>query len=171
MCYSLWCSWPNIMYYAHIINLSSGHIIQEIAKDKTNIVSLFQAVVQAIQSSGKCQDAFQDLIRDGNVKGWFQAGQPPKPIKVKQLELLWHIHTWWDSFYHMLNRLCEMHPVLSVVFINLLLLITWTGCWQFSLLSSTQRSDKFRPMNCANCLNRSHIKFNKSCHLRKFQFC
>jgi hypothetical protein len=115
-----------IMCYAHIINLSSAHIIQEITKvDKeASVVSRSRAVVQAIRSSGKRRDAFQDMIKDGNAKGWFRAGQPPQPIVVKQLELLRHIQTRWDSLYHMLNRLREMRPVLSIISVNSLLLIT-----------------------------------------------
>jgi hypothetical protein len=57
------------------------------------------------------RDAFDDVITNGNSKGWFKAGQPLKVVQLKRLQLLRDVRTRWDSEYYMLNRLCELCPV------------------------------------------------------------
>jgi len=61
--------------------------------------------------SDKRREAFDEVVRDGNRKGWFKAGQPPKAVLLKELQLLRDVRTQWDSVYLMLNRLREMRPV------------------------------------------------------------
>ena len=38
--------------------------------------------------SDKRREAFDEVVRDGNRKGWFKAGQPPKAVLLKELQLL-----------------------------------------------------------------------------------
>jgi hypothetical protein len=113
----------HIMCYAHVVNLSSGRVIRNItgsdeddSSDESNAtvsnpVTLARAVVRAIRLSGQRRVAFEELITDGNAKGWFKAGQPPRIVKLQPLQLLRDVPTRWDSVYHMLNRLRMMRPV------------------------------------------------------------
>jgi hypothetical protein len=39
------------------------------------------------------QDVFDEMIKNGNDRGWFKAGQPPKVVKIKPLQLLRDVHT------------------------------------------------------------------------------
>jgi hypothetical protein len=74
------------------------------------------------------QDVFDEMIKNGNDRGWFKAGQPPKVVKIKPLQLLRDVHTRWDSIYLMLNRLHEMHPIwLYFVEFDVHLTINLTG--------------------------------------------
>ena len=130
----------SIMCFEHVVNLCSGRVIDGLTKalaDSTaddwvappppslrgsqsyaeaverDPVALGRAVVRAIRASGARRDAFDDVIKTGNEKGWFREGTPPnqRSIKVKQLQLLRDVSTRWDSVYYMLNRLREMRPV------------------------------------------------------------
>ena len=76
-------------------------------------IALSRAVVRVIRASGTRRDAFDDVIVNGNAKGWFRQGRPPndRVIAVKQLQLLRDVRTRWDSLYYMLNRLRELRPV------------------------------------------------------------
>jgi hypothetical protein len=58
--------------------------------------------VRVLRSSSSRRDAFDQHIRDGNEKGWFDVGQ---------LQLLRDVKTRWDSVYYMLRRLRELQPV------------------------------------------------------------
>ena len=104
-----------IMSYAHIINLSSGHVIHAAGEgddaSESNPIEHAHKVVQAIRLSGKRREAFDEIIRLGNSKGWFKVGNPPKTVMLKELQLLRDVRTHWDSVFLMLNRLCEMRPV------------------------------------------------------------
>ena len=110
-----------IMCFAHIIDLCSGQAIcassgvdegvlpgSETASDP---ISVARTAVRAIQGSGKRQRDFATVIADGNKGGWFKVGQLLETVKLKPLQLLRDIPTWWDSVFHMLHRLCEMRPV------------------------------------------------------------
>jgi len=110
-----------IMCFAHIIDLCSGWAIcatsgvdkgvppsNETASDP---ISVARAAVQAIRGSGKRRRDFEQVIADGNKGGWFKAGWPPEMVHLKLLQLLQDIPTQWDSVFHMLHRLREMHPV------------------------------------------------------------
>lgn len=114
-----------IMCYAHIINLSSGRVIRAASREKdasdsdssesesepANPIDHARGVVQAIRKSGKRREAFDEMVRLGNSKGWFKSGNPPRTVLLKELQLLRDASTRWDSVFLMLNRLREMRPV------------------------------------------------------------
>lgn len=117
-----------IMCFGHIVDLSSGRVIKEVDPKAANKdddhddavhsntvpsspILLARSVVGAIQASGMRRDAFDDIITNGNDKGWFQQGQPPERVKLPHLQLLRDVQTRWDSVYHMLKRLHVMRPV------------------------------------------------------------
>ena len=129
-----------VMCYEHIVNLSSGRVVEEatsiaavdldedwsgppppnlpdqqsyddaVARDP---IALGRNVVRIIRASGTRRDAFNEVIENGNARGWFVVGQPPNQntITVKPKQLLRDVRTRWDSVYYMLNRLREMRPV------------------------------------------------------------
>lgn len=124
------------MCYGHVVDLSTGHVIQALIHSDAhseewtmppleNIataptyndaracdpITHAHAVVRAIRGSGMRHDAFEDIILNGNTKGWFIQGQPPKAVQLKKLQLLCGVCTRWDSEYYMLNRLRELHLV------------------------------------------------------------
>ena len=129
-----------VMCYEHIVNLSSGRVVEEatsiaavdldedwsgppppnlpdqqsyddaVARDP---IALGRNVVRIIRASGTRRDTFNEVIENGNARGWFVVGQPPNQntITVKPKQLLRDVRTRWDSVYYMLNRLREMRPV------------------------------------------------------------
>jgi hypothetical protein len=129
-----------VMCYEHVVNLSSGRVAEEatsttavdldedwsglplpnspdqqsyddaVARDP---IALGRNVVRIIRASGTRRDAFNEVIENGNARGWFVVGQPPNQntITVKPKQLLRDVRTRWDSIYYMLNRLREMRPV------------------------------------------------------------
>ena len=123
-----------IMCYSHVIDLSCGHIVDGLSRLNTrsdtsdwdadelpllieptytdaiarDTISHARTVVRVIRGSGMRRDAFDDVITNGNSKGWFKAGQPLKVIQLKILQLLQAVQTRWDSDYYMLNRLHEL---------------------------------------------------------------
>jgi len=125
------------MCYSHVIDLSCGRIVDGLSQvnthsdtsywDADELPSLIEptytnaiardtishacTVVRVIQGSGMRRDAFDDVITNGNSKGWFKAGQPLEVVQLKRLQLLRDVQTRWDSEYYMLNRLCELRPV------------------------------------------------------------
>ena len=123
-----------IMCYSHVVDLSSGRVIDNVSKVNTgdaydwnahqplrkvtytdaiarDTIAHARAVVRVIRGSGMRRDAFDDVIKNGNSKGWFKGGQPPMTIQVPRLQLLRDVRTRWDSEFYMLNRLHELHPV------------------------------------------------------------
>jgi hypothetical protein len=64
-----------------------------------------------LRNLGQWRDLFDDIVRDGNDKGWFRAGTPPKPVKLPSVQLLRDVVTRWDSIYYMVRRLRDMRPV------------------------------------------------------------
>ncbi len=112
-----------IMCYAHTVDLSSGWVIRTIcgggsssnessdesSDESLDPILLARAAVQAIRGSGTRRRAFEDIIESGNAKGWFMEG--PETPEVEHRQLLRDVQTRWDSVYHMLNRLHEMHLV------------------------------------------------------------
>lgn len=109
-----------IMCFAHIIDLSSGRVISNITEDDadasapgSNAIKLPRAVVQAIRASGSRREAFNDVVKNGNAKGWFKSGDPRQAVILNELQLLRDVRTRWDSVYRMLDRLREMRPVPS----------------------------------------------------------
>jgi hypothetical protein len=135
-----------VMCYGHVVDLSSGCIIRGVTTNSADSVdnwngpplcnpatqtyeqalsrdpiALARTVVQVIRGSGKHRDAFDDIIVNGNAKDWFKEGQPPKVVKLKQLQLLRDVSTQWDSMYYMLNRLWELRPVCHLGLVEIFL--------------------------------------------------
>ena len=116
-----------IMCFAHVIDLSSGQVTHNadntIGGDKNDFsqsdsettfsgpIARGHNIVRLIWGSGMRWDVFDKVIKNGNDRGWFKGGWPLAVIKIKLLQLLWDVHTRWDSIYLMLNRLRKMHPV------------------------------------------------------------
>jgi hypothetical protein len=130
----------HIMCYGHVVNLSSGRVIERAtsvaASDAADLdedwsglpppvspkeqsyedavardpIALGRNVVRVIRASGIRRDAFDEVINDGNRRGWFKA-RDGQPVKVQPLQLLRDVRTRWDSVFYMLNRLREMRPV------------------------------------------------------------
>ena len=95
-------------------------------------VALGRNTVRALRSSGQRRDSFDDIVRDGNEKGWFQVGTPPVPVQLPSRQLLRDVVTRWDSVYYMITRLCEMHPVSQSIFFFDPIYIIQTGRGPFS---------------------------------------
>jgi hypothetical protein len=144
-----------IMCFAHVVDLSSGRIIRALAdrvKGKKNIINDMDGdsdsdspptplsdpiaharkVVRAIRGSGMRRDAFDEVILNGNSKGWFKNGEG-KAVKIRSLQLLRDVLTRWDSVYHMINRLRELRPVRHLILHhgNTDLLWLLSGCRPF----------------------------------------
>jgi hypothetical protein len=122
-----------IMCYAHVVDLSCGRVIDKLSKGSSysqewdelpsldemtypdaiarDTISHARTVVRVIRASGMRRDAFDEVIVNGNSKGWFKEGQPPKIVQLKKLQLLRDVRTRWDSEYYMLRRLRELRPV------------------------------------------------------------
>ena len=128
-----------IMCFPHVVNICCQHVISdftniqlaETAKDfvvalpaalpqrqsyedavKRDPVALGRNVVRVMRASGQWRDALKDVIKDGNLKGWFQAERNPSEIiQLQSVELLRDVKTRWDSIYFMIKRLREMRPV------------------------------------------------------------
>jgi hypothetical protein len=113
------------MCFGHVVSLCSGRVILAVTNGvndvdddssscdesapASNPIARARTVVRVIRGSGLRRDAFNEVIVNGNARGWFKEGQ--KTIQLKQLQLLRDVHTRWDSIYHMLNRLREMRQV------------------------------------------------------------
>jgi hypothetical protein len=124
-----------VMCFAHVVDLSSGQVTRNAdntiggdmddssqSDDETansGPIGRARNVVRLIRGSGMRREAFEEVIRNGNDRGWFKEGQPPKAVKIKSLQLLRDVRTRWDSVYLMLNRLREMRPV-SFTMLNLM---------------------------------------------------
>jgi hypothetical protein len=92
------------MCFAHVIDLCSGQVTRNASNmvdgdgDESSQsdnetagsgpIACGRNTVQVIRGSETCQDAFEDVIKNGNDKGWFKAGQPRTVVKIKALELL-----------------------------------------------------------------------------------
>jgi len=72
-------------------------------------ISLCRKIARAVRSSTQRRDEFDEIITNGNSKGWFQVeGQV---VQVSQLQLLLDVKTRWDSTFTMLKRFIELQPV------------------------------------------------------------
>jgi hypothetical protein len=120
-----------IMCFAHIIDLSSGQVIRKVEgmqnyKDdfdfslfdnddddanSSNPIGAAHAVVRSIQASGTCRDAFNSIVKNSIMDGWFKDSQPSEATTVGHVQLLRDVRTRWDSMYYMLERLRKMRPV------------------------------------------------------------
>ena len=127
-----------IMCFPHIINICVQHVIAnftniELAEAAAEFVSalplglpdrqtfeeavqqdpvaLGRNIVRVLRNSGQRRDLFDDIVRDGNDKEWFQVGDPPVTVELPLVQLLRDIITRWDTVYYMVRRLREMRPV------------------------------------------------------------
>lgn len=133
-----------IMCFAHVVDLSSKQVTRNadntvdddgdgsLESDEETAISgpitRGRNVVRVIRGSGMRRDAFEEVIKDGNKRGWFKAGRPLKVVQIKPLQLLRDVRTRWDSIYLMLNRLHEMRPVrLYFVIFDVCVTINLTG--------------------------------------------
>ena len=67
-------------------------------------IALCCSTVCAIRASGKRRNHFNEIICDGNAKGWFRDPKDPEQvIQLKQCELLRDVRTRWDSLYQMIR--------------------------------------------------------------------
>jgi hypothetical protein len=130
-----------IMCFPHIINICCQHVINDFTDTtlaeaanvfvetlppdvpdrqtfadalKRDPITLGRNIVQVLQGSGQRRDSFDELIRDGNERGWFEGGNPPTIIQLKHLQLLRDVRTRWDSVYFMIKRLRELRPVCNL---------------------------------------------------------
>ena len=134
-----------IMCFPHVINTCCQHVIasltdvdlteaadvfvaalpsglpdQQTFKDtvKRDPVALGCNIVRVLQSSGQRRDVFNDIIHDGNAKGWFLDDDvPPKPYTLPLVQLLCDMVIRWDTVYYMVKCLREMRPVRSISFL------------------------------------------------------
>jgi hypothetical protein len=74
-----------------------------------NVIALVRAIVRVIRASGLRRDAFNEVIKNGNERGWFKVDD--RVVKLDQLQLLRDVETRWDSVFHMLARLRDLRPV------------------------------------------------------------
>jgi hypothetical protein len=136
-----------VMCFAHIINLCSGRVLRAAGDvdgeaSELNALGLARGAIRVIRVSGKRRDAFTDVVRHGNAKGWFKSGTPPKIVLVKELELLRDVRSRWDSVYFMVNRLREMRPVQFSFPYMTNVIDVQTGCPPLSRVSAEQRAGK-----------------------------
>jgi hypothetical protein len=73
-------------------------------------------LVRFLRSSDQRKIALQDMIAEGNDKGYFftkdsNGKRSSSPVKVPELELLRDVKTRWDSVFLMLRRLGLLRPV------------------------------------------------------------
>ena len=77
-------------------------------------MALGRNIVRVLRSSGQRRNLFEDVIRDGNAKGWFlDDNVPPKPHELPLVQLLRDMVVRWDTLYYMVRRLRELRPVRS----------------------------------------------------------
>jgi hypothetical protein len=116
-----------VMCFAHIIDLSSKQVTSNASNAVDNLgddspqsddetavsdpIARGRNVVRVIRGSGMRREAFDEVIKNGNDRGWFKRGQPLTVVKIKPRQLLRDVRTRWDSIYLMLNRLRDMRPV------------------------------------------------------------
>jgi hypothetical protein len=124
-----------IMCFGHVVELCSGRVVKaasdggddgdvssssDNSTTSSNPIAQARAVVRAIRGSGLRRDAFDEIIVNGNAKGWFKQGRPLKIVQLGRLQLLRDVRTRWDSVFHMLSRLREMRPVWLYFLLNVI---------------------------------------------------
>lgn len=67
-------------------------------------------IVRTIRASGLRRDQFDDLVKTGNEKGWFQDAAGTVVV-IPEVQLLRDVPTRWDATLYMLNRLRVLRPV------------------------------------------------------------
>ena len=88
----------HVMCFAHVVDLTLGHVIHKVkaydrdvvndAEPPSTPIELTRFVVRVIWASGMHWAAFDEVIINGNNKHWFKQGEPPKVVKVEQMQLL-----------------------------------------------------------------------------------
>jgi hypothetical protein len=103
---------------------------------KRDPMALGRDIVCVLQNSGQRRDLFDNIIQDGNEKGWFEVGDPPVPVQLRPVQLLHDMITRWDTMYYMVRCLREMHPVSQLDFsLNLIDTNSIHRRWNIFLLS------------------------------------
>ena len=155
-----------IMCFPHIINICCQHVIADFTNAdlaeastefvaalppdlpdrqtfeeavKRDPVALGRNIVRVLRSSGQRRDLFDDIVQDGNVKGWFQAGTPPEHIQLPLVQLLRDMITRWDTVFYMVRRLREMRPVGQFYFMFQSYLHNLNRLWIISLRSQSTK--------------------------------
>ena len=122
-----------IMCFPHVVNICCQHVIAKFTNvdlvDLAHVAELPPAadgqsfedavssdpiargrnIVRVLRSSGQRRERLNEVIVDGNAKGWFVAGGTE--VKVPPRQLLHDVKTRWDSVYFMIRRLREMQLV------------------------------------------------------------
>jgi hypothetical protein len=108
---------------------------------KRDPVALGRNIVRVLRSSGQRRDLFDDIICDGNAKGWFLNDRdPPEPYLLPSVQLLRDMVVRWDTVYYMVRRLREMRPVRSINF--LLWFYSHDSIDRQSIISSLSRTTR-----------------------------
>ena len=107
-----------IMCFAHIINICVQDIITKCTKgdSDSSVKSLLgraREVVRHARASGARRDSLVEVIKSGNLKGWFMVNGKHTTVENKQL--LRDVRTRWSSTYQMLERIYEMRLVCCTV--------------------------------------------------------
>lgn len=72
-------------------------------------INLSRKVARTVRLTDHRRVEFDDMITNGNKKGWFVV--EGDVVQVSQLQLLLDVRTRWDSTFIMLKRLIELQPV------------------------------------------------------------
>ena len=124
------------MCFPHVINICCQHVIDKLTDTavvdgtqgthlenpaqsyedavKRDPIARGLNIVRVLRSSGQRREAFQEVIQDGNARGWFRVGD--QTVQLRPLQLLRDVKTRWDSVYFMIKHLHELHPVCNYYF-------------------------------------------------------
>ncbi|KIK19821.1 hypothetical protein PISMIDRAFT_43191, partial [Pisolithus microcarpus 441] len=133
-----------IICFPHVLNICSGHVTDEytavdfasiskawvdaldgnkvINKDayiealQHDPIALGHDIVRAVRASSLRREAFTDILKTGNDKGWF-VDEGNNPVTLPVVELLRDVRTHWDSVYCMINRLRTLKQALDYFFL------------------------------------------------------
>jgi hypothetical protein len=75
-----------------------------------DIVATARKLVNACRASGQRREALENVIVEGNEKGWFQNEQG-QVYSLEILVLLRDVDTRWSSILYMIDRLIVDYPV------------------------------------------------------------
>jgi hypothetical protein len=113
-----------IMCFPHVVNICCQHVIAKFTKInlielahvaelpptaneqsfndtiKSDPIARGRNILRVLQSSGQHRARFNEVIVDGNAKGWFVVGD--KVVVLPSHQLLRDVQTRWDSVYLMI---------------------------------------------------------------------